>query len=81
MNGLFFIWVFQGTYNTPLYRTPQPIPLENYERNPGLKRLLVKVARIFVPVRCVETTLEGFHVGKLYVLVPWSLCMEPMSFL
>ena len=35
---------FQENYNTPGYRTPQAIPLANYEMNPIIS-LLVKVAR------------------------------------
>ena len=29
-------WPFQENCNTPLHRTPQAIPLPNYERNPDL---------------------------------------------
>ena len=43
--GYLAISLIQESYTTPRYRTPQPIPLENYARNPGLKSLLVMVAR------------------------------------
>ena len=47
----------QENCNTPRYRTPQAIPIANYERNPFIacwERLQMRC----VPVRCVETTLE-----------------------
>ena len=47
----------QENYNTSRYRTPQAIPLPNYERIPGLQPV-GKGCSGCVPVRCVETTLD-----------------------
>ena len=50
--------LIQESYNTPRYRTPQAIPLPNYERIPGLQPV-GKSCSGCVPVRCVETTWDG----------------------
>ena len=51
-------------YNPPRYRTPQAIPLANYE---SYSRLLVKVAR-GVFQRCAETTLDTWIFDQLFSL-------------
>ena len=55
---------FQENYNTPRYRTPQAIPLANYESDYSL---LVKVAR-GVFQRCAETTLDTWIFDQLFSL-------------
>ena len=49
--------MIQENYSTPPGHTPGNPPFANYEGNPGLKPV-GKGCSGYVPVRCVETTLE-----------------------